>query len=230
MTDVRLTATNPDDSSVVPVACNAKGELKLEEPTLAVDVYVAKSGDNMTGDLTFRTAGGDTVTTLSAADGNAAFAKGAFNVSGSNGTVSWNQPAGYFHFYGQRSNTVTSALTSDGQLRLGGDDPTNEANANILLKGADGSATFTGDVVVGSRNKQWMIVESNGLAHLVEQTPVLSVSAADLPDDEPASKYPELRNIPQELDLIEKALGEVMEKLRMNPPSGWPVWDGSDEN
>jgi len=32
MTDVRLTATDPADSSVVPVACNAKGELKLEEP------------------------------------------------------------------------------------------------------------------------------------------------------------------------------------------------------
>ena len=32
MTDVRLTATNPEDSSVVPVACNEKGELKLEEP------------------------------------------------------------------------------------------------------------------------------------------------------------------------------------------------------
>ena len=32
MTDVRLTATNPADSSVVPVSCNAKGELLLEEP------------------------------------------------------------------------------------------------------------------------------------------------------------------------------------------------------
>lgn len=32
MADVRLTATNPQDSSVVPVACNEKGELKLEEP------------------------------------------------------------------------------------------------------------------------------------------------------------------------------------------------------
>ena len=32
MADVRLTATNSEDSSVVPVACNAKGELKLEEP------------------------------------------------------------------------------------------------------------------------------------------------------------------------------------------------------
>ena len=34
MTDVRLTATNPEDSSVVPVLCNAKGELKLEEPLI----------------------------------------------------------------------------------------------------------------------------------------------------------------------------------------------------
>ena len=32
MADVRLTAINPDDSSVVPVACNSKGELLLEDP------------------------------------------------------------------------------------------------------------------------------------------------------------------------------------------------------
>ena len=32
MTDVRLTATNPEDSSVVPVACNEKGEILLAEP------------------------------------------------------------------------------------------------------------------------------------------------------------------------------------------------------
>ena len=32
MADVRLTATNPADSSVVPVACNSRGELLLEEP------------------------------------------------------------------------------------------------------------------------------------------------------------------------------------------------------
>jgi hypothetical protein len=32
MADVRLTATNPEDSSVVPVACDASGRLLLEEP------------------------------------------------------------------------------------------------------------------------------------------------------------------------------------------------------
>ena len=46
MADVRLTATNPEDSSVVPVACNAKGELKLEEfPDQSFD-------GNLQGDLT----------------------------------------------------------------------------------------------------------------------------------------------------------------------------------
>ena len=44
MADVRLTATNPEDSSVVPVACNEKGELKLEEP-LVVEGPPGEKGD-----------------------------------------------------------------------------------------------------------------------------------------------------------------------------------------
>lgn len=32
MADVRLTATNPDDSTVVPVACDAQGRLRVEPP------------------------------------------------------------------------------------------------------------------------------------------------------------------------------------------------------
>ena len=59
MTDVRLTATNPEDSSAVPVACNAKGELKLEEP-------IDNTFDgNLDGDLTVSgdsTITGDTIT------------------------------------------------------------------------------------------------------------------------------------------------------------------------
>jgi hypothetical protein len=34
MSDVRLTATNPDDSSVVPVSCNARGELLTVAPVI----------------------------------------------------------------------------------------------------------------------------------------------------------------------------------------------------
>ena len=198
MTDVRLTATNPDDSSVVPVACNAKGELLLEELTLSADDFVAKTGDNMTGNLTLGT---DKITL--SADGSATFAREV--VAGVRDVNSVLMTS---------SGTIQGVVSGESRYSLTG----------------DGRATFTNDVVIGSRNKKWMIVESNGIAHLVEQTRV-SVSA-DVPDvpDEPAVKYPELRNIPQELDLIEQALGEVMEKLRMNPPAGWEVWDGSSEN
>lgn len=82
---------------------------------------------------------------------------------------------------------------------------------------ADGSAAFDGDVIIGSRGQQWLIRESNGVAMLVQ------------PSREAAPMIPEkVRDIPSELDLIEMALNEVMEKLRMTPPAGWPVWDGSD--
>ena len=104
----------------------------------------------------------------------------------------------------------------------GGSNGSDSSIQEIARFGYDGSAEFAGDVVIGSRNKKWMIVESGGIAHLVEQT--RSAEAG------PLEQYPELRNLPQELDLVEQALHDVMEKLRMKPPAGWPVWDGSDEN
>jgi hypothetical protein len=81
----------------------------------------------------------------------------------------------------------------------------------------DGSALFQGDVVIGSRNKQWLIRESNGVAMLIEQT-----FTKEAPE--------KVRDLPRELDLIEAALNEVMEKLKMTPPAGWEVWDGSDNS
>ena len=62
MADVRLTAINPEDSSVVPVACNAKGELLLEAQGPGTDDYVAKSGDVMTGPLKFGSDNSPTLT------------------------------------------------------------------------------------------------------------------------------------------------------------------------
>ena len=73
MADVRLTATNPEDSSVVPVACDASGRLLLEEMaefdgTLDGDLYV-------TGKGTF--AGGKSII---GNDGSAQFAQGAVDI------------------------------------------------------------------------------------------------------------------------------------------------------
>ena len=89
-----------------------------------------------------------------------------------------------------------------------------------------GSATFTGDVVVGSRSKSWMLVEQGGLCHMVEQTRSLVDEGFSVDAD---ADYPKLRDVFNELDLVEKSLSQVMEKLRLTPPAGWPVWDGSDE-
>ena len=400
MTDVRLTATNPEDSSVVPVACNAKGELLLEEPTLASDGYVAKTGDNMTGDLTLGT---DKITL--GVDGSSEFTKSIYvNDSDGSGFINYSnasdnsyinlgpdvgtagvvlgmkvdttssdpifytfnknntsapptvsikangsaefagtvsaanttltdkrstQGPGWYSLYIQAlsdpSNpnsalTPKATITNDGSATFAGDIEVGKYATNgttisasgavavnrnkpdgtcfyALLNGAvntlikadgsaefassagfggqslsagmidggvrildgyiqlrrdvegaeivsgfsggntgafktvsirsDGTAEFASDVVVGSRNKKWMLVESNGLCHMVEQP---TASTADLVAPAAAAEYPPLRDVFAELNAIEKALGEVMEKLRMTPPAGWEVWDGSDEN
>ncbi len=103
-----------------------------------------------------------------------------------------------------------------------------------------------------------MIVESNGLAHLVEQTSFFELNPQLLPVVDGSTSgpgslsdfvevttldsasynlsrgphetvYPDLRDIPGELSLVEQALAEVFEKLKMSPPAGWPVWDGQNE-
>ena len=227
MTDVRLTATNPEDSSVVPVACNEKGELLLEEPTVSSDLYVAKAGDTMSGSLHL----GDNIT---------------LNL---NGSADFYNSVRAVSFQAKRANnddvclvTTNEAgdassrgilITRDGRTRIGGNLVNSvSATGNISLN-ADGSGVFTGDLIVGSRGKQWMIVESGGLAHLVEQTRSNEISAADLVDEssvESFFKYPPLRDIPGELTMVEEQLQKVLEKLRMVPEAGWEVWDGSDEN
>ncbi len=98
-------------------------------------------------------------------------------------------------------------------------------NPTIKLK-ADGSATFTGDVVIGSRSKTWLIRESNGVAMLIEQTRRGIREPRELGEPRELEK---VRDLPNELDLVEAALNEVMSRLKMVPPAGWPVWDGQSE-
>lgn len=223
MTDVRLTATNPEDSSVVPVACNAKGELKLEEPAFDASDYVKVAGDNMTGDLTLGT---DEIT-LSAADGDAQFAGGitadniVLNASLKSNTYD-NQDAGYSLYRGTDTGGVFFKANSSLGLNSAASFPLRASfngQQTIVLTSA-GNALFADDVIVGSRGKQWMIVESGGIAHLSEQNF----------RDGFQSEYPQLRNIPNELTMVERALELVMKALRMTPPAGWEVWDESSKN
>ena len=387
MTDVRLTATNPVDSSVVPVACNEKGELKLEEPLINSDEFVAKTGDTMTGNLhlgdgitlnpdgsaqlasggvdiydTGRMIIGDKITldaagtatfageidignrdvssdsasgirlakesnfagvyiqsTSSASgdafsayrgtyrsfaveyDGSAEFA-GDVQIGATGASVYLSKtptcgavfstydlnkgstPGSTTAFAAQQWNGSTATpvvkVSFDGSAEFSGavkqgeyDSSNNGATGAYIGSGSiisqqsismnvnapafqvrrgsgsptinlrsGGSADFAGDVIVGSRGQQWMIVESNGLAHLVAQTRSNEISTADLvnPDSneistadlvnepQPSVEYPPLRDIPGELTMVEEQLQKVLEKLRMVPEAGWEVWDGSD--
>ena len=257
MSDVRLTATNPEDSSVVPVACNAKGELKLEEPIAPPEFDGNLDGDlTVTGSATF--SGRLDVTTLSTTGDLAAQFKNE-SAGGARQSSFQYTNAGELKLYSISSNPNPSVTieSNDGSASFSGllkvADPANGPGAQLSANGSvfsrrdnsdpaiivnnggynsgntvatingDGSASFSGDVVIGSRSKQWMLVEQGGLCHMVEQ-----VRAADLVD--PAAEYPKLRDVFKELNTIERCLEEVMTKLRMTEPDGWPVWDGSDNS
>lgn len=325
MTDARIVATNPADSSVVPVACNENGELLLAETSL--DQFVEKDGDTMTGNLHL----GDKI--ILNPDGSAQFAGGAVDVyddgkvdlsgdvslagglTGKTAAFSGQVTTGGnwsaatmgetfaarlsgasafkfrgdidsgslvdFHVGGATVNDIVASIKHNGDAEFAGDfrvgawpdngcqmlaqgvvgtrRPSKGSTASLcsssgalhfVLSGGtfldgiqtttsyitkEGNAVFNGDVVVGSRNKKWMLVESGGICHLVEQTRSAEVDTADLVSPEESTPYPELRNLPQEIDqlrsVVTALLTEVQrveEKLRMAPESGWPVWDGSD--
>ena len=273
MTDVRLTATNPEDSSVVPVACNSRGELLVEGSEGGE--YLPLTGGDLTGPLTSTSsatfasfvesdlfsvsrsavANKDSyVSKLSVADtgkhfkavdtgsnpvaainsdGSADFAAQVVvgdHTSSTGGiqlrevgsmAIRRDSPSGSgvltVYKGGTDSADATVAITNDGNATFTGivsiDRPVagtpasgwscfngqNNGTTTSSIK-ADGSAVFSGDVVVGSRGKQWMIVESNGLAHLVEQT-------------REATTYPVLRDYAAELDKLREQMEEVQKKL-----------------
>ena len=166
MADVRLTATNPEDSSVVPVACDASGRLLLQEMPPAFDGTV--DGDlTVTGKGTF--AGGKSII---GNDGSAQFAQGAVDIY-ANGTVEFTQNVtfGSAEFAGDvqvgkveisKTGAVAIAdspispiqIVSDGKLKFNvdtdgttyiGSPDAGPTNAVIKLFSSDGSVTFAGN-------------------------------------------------------------------------------------
>jgi hypothetical protein len=58
---------------------------------------------------------------------------------------------------------------------------------------------------------------------------LLNGDSDELSDNSDVSTDVKVRDLPNELDLVEAALNEVMSRLKMVPPAGWPVWDGQSE-
>ena len=217
MADVRLTATNPEDSSVVPVACNAKGELKLEELPPPYEFDGNLDGDldvtgnaHFSGDIHLGIQGTFGVTPDEAFFG--ADDSGRLYGGEVNGVyvVAFGSKPGFTPSLGRHIDFVMSA--GSGQ----------PAAAKIRFI-RNGGARFIHDVQVGSRGELWMLTESGGLCHMVKQSKSNPFGVEEV-------EYPPLRNIPAELSMVEDALGQVMERLKMTPPAGWDVWDGSSEN
>jgi hypothetical protein len=302
MSDVRLTATNPVDSTVVPVACNEKGELLTVPPVIqqidndvtingnltvddgqayfsgnvgigtsspphnlsvesggrlwnvsddGVTNYVTTSATNTQGDTTFHRQVANRFHFGTEADGT-----NDLMFVGNNGNVGigTNDPQSNLHIAGDGgaalifqdssgSDGVNSALieadgTSALKIQASGGltskaitffRSSNSEVMRIASTGNVGVGTDTprskldvnGDVIVESRNKSWMLVEQGGLCHMVEQSASLDTGFE--------VQYLNLRDVFAEIDSIKLALQEVMEKLRLDPPDGWPVWDGSNE-
>jgi hypothetical protein len=244
MTDVRLTATTPE-GEVVPLLANAKGEVLLEEPIAPpkfdgnLDGNLSVGGTGTFAGVITRDSTGDNHAFLVNKDSTQRMRIDSFggiyigdtsgDLTGANAKISL-AANGSAEFADRITTgtatanagllTVTHNVASSGAAMIRGVIGTDTANPTFLIR-SNGSADFSGDVVIGSRGKQWLIRESNGVAMLIDQT---KRGAKELRIEE------EVRDLPRELDLVEAALNEIMGKLKMTPPSGWPVWDGSDES
>ena len=145
MTDVRLTATNPEDSSVVPVACNAKGELKLEE--------VPTFDGNVEGDLTVsgsaEFAGNVEIGDVST-NGVKAYASGSLVVN----RASANDTA----FYAQENGADKAIIKAGGSAVFAGN------KAGFTAEGYLWCTTRRGDTVI-------LDFTSNGMATWASYTP-----------------------------------------------------------
>ena len=162
MADVRLTATNPEDSSVVPVACDASGRLLLQELP-AIDTI---DGDlTVTGKGSF--AGGKSII---GNDGSAQFAQGAVDIY-ANGTVEFTQDVTFDSVIKTGSINVNngsialydngSAIFNSGTVKVNGlgrvlvgADPDDFSTALTILN-ENGSASFAGEVQVRNLNSNY---------------------------------------------------------------------------
>lgn len=177
MSDVRLTATNPVDSSVVPVSCNSAGELLVAKPVITeIDNDLT-----VTGNLTVGTA------TSIVANGPATFA-GAGDFEGGVEALNFDakRPADSTSdvFSGWKGSNVTSQILADGSatfygavsslnstsygfigennstaatiqlknqgsgLLIDGHAPTSAGGAAVFTVSNSGSATFSGSLGV----------------------------------------------------------------------------------
>ena len=203
MSDVRLTATNPEDSSVVPVACNSRGELLVAEVVIEGIENDVTIGGNLTvanklssgEDLVWRFMSPDEVNSSEDIKPNLTCYSGYYDA--------------YVH-----------ELRSSGNYRskrIDGWDITYTVELqglhNVIDGGKNGSSVYR--------------VDWEGVVH--SQNLVLELEEPNANNYSPETGYtgPTI-NVREELQFLRDQVRSLMEKLKMSPEGGWPVWDGSD--
>ena len=186
MADVRLTAINPEDSQVYPVACNDKGELLLDSGGASGDLDVTGNltvdgtgqfGSSVTSDFGFL-AGGNAGTTT---EGVKVTFQGAIHASNSSDSIYlWNgyrtgggdigagnptssiSSNGSATFAGLISNNTSGAAFSFNRQTINGPADTlgvfAAAGVTKHIFKADGSAEFASDVTTST---QFAVVNSD---------------------------------------------------------------------
>ena len=204
MTDVRLTATNPEDSSVVPVGCNSRGELLIEEVVI----------EQIENDLTL---------------------EGSLAIKApeeANGGVAW--------LFSKSSGNLTCVLSSSGltshrlkyegtstHTRTRSEQPHNveicSNNRAYRQWIGDGASNYWIDWSGSTTGTRFQIM-------LEPNNPVHFSSVRDVETGEETKEYiGPVIDVREELEFLRSQVRALMEKLKMTPEGGWPVWDGSTE-
>lgn len=205
MTDVRLTATNPEDSTLVPVACNSRGELLIEEPVIEqIDNNV-----EINGGLTL-------------------------NVPKGNGeTIKWQfkNNDGRLNAQNMTSGFVPFSFLSGGQVTV--QRKVDEVNNKIILASGANSWTQTTANNTEALRITWdgFIYGPNVRIMLEPEVNENYTLYKSSESQEEVRKYvgPVL-DVKTELQFLRQQLRETMEKLKMVPEGGWEVWDGSSDS
>lgn len=201
MADVRLTATNPVDSSVVPVACNSQGELLVTEPVI----------EQINNDVTIT----GRIQAGTAADAGASILNGVVFYS-TKGTVV---------FQADGAATFSWVLRNDGYANFNRSSASGYGSVGINDNTKGLAVYSTSGALVWSVGYTGVTRASSLMLQLESDNPANFKTVSD--GEESTSEYigPEL-NVLDALVALKNEVQRLEEKLKMVPETGWEVWDG----
>ena len=204
MTDVRLTATNPEDSSVVPVACNTRGELLIEE----VKIEEIDNDLTVNGGLEIKI--GETEPyRVDWRFQNEVETFGAWNV----------EHEYYAHDFRTSGHCIHKRYVEPNVFR----------NVQITLNSA-AIRVFDEGIAQWSVGWDGAVTSNSLLISLEPDNPIHYSSVRNAETGEETKEYiGPVVNVGEELEFLRAQVRILMEKLKMTPEGGWEVWDGSTE-